>query len=57
MRISKLKLKWKWIKFWGHRYIIMSPNNVKKQLILYHRIFYDIDEWNAYFIKNERGIK
>lgn len=55
MRISKLK--WKWIKFWGHKYIIMSPNNVKKQLILYHRIFYDIDEWNAYFIKNERGIK
>lgn len=46
------KFKWNWIKFWGHRYIIMSPNNIKKQIVLYHRRFYDIDEWNSFFENN-----
>ena len=27
MRITKLK--WKWIKFWGHRYLMISPLKVK----------------------------
>lgn len=47
MRITKFK--WKWIKFWGHRYLMISPLNLKEQYILYHRRFFKIDEWDTYF--------
>lgn len=33
-------------------YIDDNPNNVNKQIILYHRRFYDIDLCNRYFSKN-----
>ena len=32
MKMSKLK--WKWIKFWGHRYIWMYPNKANKQVVI-----------------------
>lgn len=47
MRITKFK--WKWIKFWGHRYLAISPFNLKKQYILYHRRFFSIDDWDKFF--------
>lgn len=40
MKMSKLK--WKWIKFWGHRYIWMYPNKANKQVVFYHHRFFDV---------------
>ena len=53
MRITKNK--WKWIKFWGHRYLMVSPFNLKIRYILYHRRFFNIAEWDKYF--NEEKIQ
>lgn len=47
MRVNKFK--WKWIKFWGHRYLMISPSNLKIQYILYHRRIFNIDEWDKHF--------
>ena len=47
------KLKWKWIKFWGHRYITMFPDKSKKEYILYHRRFYEINLWDKYFAESK----
>lgn len=47
------KSKWKWIKFWGHHYLMISPNS-KKHYILYHHRFFDIEEWNKYFREGKR---
>ena len=27
------KLKWKWIKFWGYRYVVVFPNKANKEYI------------------------
>lgn len=47
MRITKLK--WKWIKLWGHRYLMISPFNLKEQYIIYHRRIFNINNWDRYF--------
>lgn len=43
------KLKWKWIKFWGYRYIVVYPNKANKEYILYHRKYYDKKGWDNFF--------
>lgn len=47
MRISKLK--WKWIKFWGHSYLITFPDKFNKQIVLYHRRWFDVKQWDNFF--------
>ncbi len=47
MKITKLK--WKWIKFWGHRYLMISPLNLKEQYMIYHHRIFKISDWDKYF--------
>lgn len=43
------KLKWKWIKFWGYRYIFVYPNKANKEYILYHHRYFDKKQWDNFF--------
>lgn len=43
------KFKWKWIKFWGYRYLVISPNKADKEYILYHRRYFDKKLWDNFF--------
>ena len=47
MKMSKLK--WNWIKFWGHQYIWMYPNKANKQVVFYHHLFFDVKLWDDFF--------
>ncbi len=55
MKMSKLK--WKWIKFWGHRYIWMYPNKTREQVVFYHRHFFDVKLWDDFFKADSKKIK
>lgn len=44
------KLKWLWIKFWGYRYIIISPTN-RKEYILYRHRYFDKKQWDDFFME------
>ena len=48
MKVSKLK--WKWIKFWGYRYLMVSPDFSKEEYIIYHRRIFKIKDWDKYFL-------
>lgn len=43
------KLKWKWIKIWGSRYVEMLPNKNNKYFILYHHRMFEVELWDEYF--------
>lgn len=43
------KLKWKWIKFLGYRYVAVFPNKANKEYILYHRRCFDKHLWDKFF--------
>lgn len=47
MKITKLR--WKWIKIWGNRYVEMLPNGNNKYFILYHHRFFEVSLWDRYF--------
>lgn len=47
MKMSKLK--WKWIKFWGYRYVMVFPNKANVHYILYHHRMYDVKSWDNFF--------
>ena len=48
--------KWKWIKFWGNYFKIVSPFDTPKRYYIYHKKIYDIDLWDKYF-KSVKGAK
>lgn len=43
------KTKWKWIKFFGRRYVVVFPNKADVYYILYHRRMYDVKSWDKFF--------
>jgi len=49
MKITKFK--WNWIKFWGYRYLLISPDSSKEEIIIYHRRIFKMKDWNNYFIQ------
>lgn len=52
MRITKLR--WKWIKIWGNRYVEMLPNGNNRYFILYHHRFFEVSLWDKYFRKESK---
>ena len=46
MKLNKYISKFLWFhkKFWGHRYIVIENDNVKKYLLVYHKRIYVLNK-------------
>lgn len=43
------KLKKLWINFWGHRYRVYRKDELVKEILIYHRKIYEMEDF-----KNEK---